>query len=95
MIAGLPDIFIGETVSIDEEIEPMQAITVDEPTITLDFLVNDSPFAGREGKYVTGRQIRERLEKELEVNVGLRVDFSDSAAYKVAGRGEMAYSGAS
>ena len=88
MIAGLPDIFIGETVTTDETTEPLSAIKVDEPTITLDFLVNDSPFAGREGKYVTGRQIRERLERELEINVGLEVDFSEGV-FKVAGRGEL------
>ncbi len=88
MIAGLPDIFIGETVTTDENTEPLPAIKVDEPTITLDFLVNNSPFAGREGKFVTGRQIQERLEKELEVNVGLEVDFSDGFM-KVAGRGEL------
>ncbi len=88
MIAGLPDIFIGETITTDENAEPLEAIKVDEPTITLDFLVNDSPFAGREGKYVTGRQIRERLEKELEINVGLEVDFSEGV-FKVSGRGEL------
>ncbi len=88
MIAGLPNAFIGETIITDESTEPMVAIKVDEPTITLDFLVNNSPFAGREGKYVTGRQIRERLEKELEVNVGLEVDFSEGDL-KVAGRGEL------
>ncbi|MDD2935425.1 MAG: translational GTPase TypA [Candidatus Pacebacteria bacterium] len=88
MLAGLPDVFIGETITTDENIEPMPAIKVDEPTITLDFLVNNSPFAGREGKFVTGRQIRERLERELEINVGLEVDFSEGN-YKVAGRGEL------
>jgi len=88
MLAGLPNVFIGETITDDESIEPLPAIKVDEPTITLDFLVNNSPFAGKEGKYVTGRQIRERLEKELEVNVGLGVDFSDGLM-KVAGRGEL------
>ncbi|OGD67076.1 GTP-binding protein TypA [Candidatus Campbellbacteria bacterium RIFOXYC2_FULL_35_25] len=88
MVAGLPNAFIGETITTDENAETLPAIKVDEPTITLDFLVNNSPFAGREGKYVTGRQIRERLEKELEINVGLEVDFSEGTA-KVAGRGEL------
>lgn len=90
MIAGLPDIFIGETVTTDEGAEPLPAIAVDEPTITLNFLVNNSPFAGREGKYVTSRQLRDRLERELEINVGLRVDFSGSGeTFKVSGRGEL------
>ena len=89
MIAGLPDIDIGETVTTDPAVEPLPAIAVDEPTITLDFLVNNSPFAGREGKFVTSRQIRDRLERELEVNVGLRVDFDGSETYKVSGRGEL------
>jgi GTP-binding protein len=98
LIAGLPDIYIGETITSDAAALPLPAIAVDEPTITLDFLVNSSPFAGREGKFVTSRQIRERLEKELEVNVGLAVEFasSDAAAGgaanligKVSGRGEL------
>ncbi|OGM98230.1 MAG: GTP-binding protein TypA [Candidatus Yanofskybacteria bacterium RIFCSPHIGHO2_01_FULL_39_8b] len=89
MIAGLPDIYIGETVCTNKEQEPLSAIKIDEPTISLNFLVNDSPFAGRDGKFVTGRQIRERLERELEVNVGLKVDFSPSEFYKVYGRGEL------
>lgn len=94
MIAGIADIFIGETIATDTTAEPLPAITVDEPTIVLDFLVNNSPFAGREGKFVTTRQIRERLEKELEVNVGLRVDFAPDSnrtieGFKVYGRGEM------
>lgn len=89
MIAGLTDIDIGETVAASADAPALPAIAVDEPTITLDFLVNNSPFAGREGKFVTGRQIRERLEKELEVNVGLRVDFANTEAYKVSGRGEL------
>jgi len=88
MIAGIADIDIGETVSDAEETKSLPAITVDEPTISLQFLVNDSPFAGREGKYVTSKQIRERLEKELEVNVGLKVDFSNDQ-FIVAGRGEL------
>lgn len=89
LIAGIPDIFIGESLTDDETTEPFSAIAIDDPTITLDFLVNDSPFAGREGTFVTGRQIRERLEKELEINVGLHVDFTEGASFKVAGRGEL------
>jgi GTP-binding protein len=89
LIAGLPDIFIGETVTNDEKAEPLPAIAIDEPTITLNFLVNNSPFGGRDGKFVTSRQIRDRLERELEVNVGLRVDFESGDTFKVSGRGEL------
>ncbi|MBI3420465.1 MAG: GTP-binding protein, partial [Candidatus Sungbacteria bacterium] len=89
MIAGLPDITIGETICASPDQDPLPAIKVDEPTIVLYFLVNDSPFAGREGKFVTSRQIRERLEKELEINVGLQVDFKDAGGFKVYGRGEL------
>lgn len=89
MLAGLPEIFIGDTISGSAEVEALPSINVDEPTISLNFLVNNSPFAGREGKFVTGRQIRERLEKELEINVGLKVDFSTSEYYTVYGRGEL------
>jgi len=89
MIAGLPDIYIGETICIKEEQETLPAINIDEPTISLNFLVNNSPFAGRDGTFVTNRQLKERLEKELEVNVGLKIDFSAVDHYKVYGRGEM------
>ena len=89
LIAGLEDINIGETLTDDENAEPLSAIKIDEPTIGLQFLVNSSPFAGREGKYVTSRQIKERLEKELEINVGLQVDFSGGDIFQVYGRGEM------
>ena len=89
MIAGLPDIYIGETITNIESVEPLPAIAIDEPTITLNFLVNNSPFAGRDGKLVTSRQIRERLERELEINVGLKVDFSSGDTFKVYGRGEL------
>jgi len=89
LVAGLPDIYIGETIMSIEDKEPMPAITIDEPTITLLFLVNDSPFAGNEGKFVTRRQIGERLERELEVNVGLHVDIESGAPFNVAGRGEL------
>lgn len=89
MMAGLPEIYIGDTICVNKDQELLPAIKVDEPTITLNFLVNNSPFAGREGKYVTNRQIKERLEKELEVNVGLKIDFSQIDFYKVSGRGEL------
>ncbi len=88
MIAGIDDIDIGETVCADKEAELLPAIAVDEPTIALNFLVNDSPFAGQEGEFVTREQIRERLEKELEVNVGLKIDFS-AENFIVNGRGEL------
>ena len=89
MIAGLPDIYIGETICSSADQEVLPAINIDEPTICLNFLVNNSPFAGKEGKFVTNRQIRERLEKELEVNVGLKIDFNSNDSFKVYGRGEL------
>jgi len=89
LIAGLPDIYIGDTVTTDEATEPMPAIAIDEPTITVNFLVNNSPFAGKEGKYVTSRQLRDYLERELQVNVGLKVDFASAEAFKISGRGEL------
>lgn len=89
MLAGLPDIYIGDTVCTDESQELLPAIKIDEPTISLGFLVNNSPFAGREGKFVTGQQIKKRLEKELEVNVGLQIDFTTDDRYTVYGRGEL------
>jgi GTP-binding protein len=88
-VAGIPDIYIGETITDNEATAPLPAISVDEPTINLQFLVNNSPFAGREGTFVTGRQIRERLERELETNVGLKVDFSSNDYFTVFGRGEL------
>jgi len=89
MLAGLPDIYIGETICAEEDVEALPAIKIDEPTISLNFLVNNSPFMGKEGSKVTTRQIKERLEKELEVNVGLKVDFSAGDYFKVYGRGEL------
>ncbi len=89
MIAGIPDVYIGDTITEKEDTALLPAITIDEPTISLDFLVNDSPFAGKEGKFVTSRQIRDRLEKELEVNVGLKVDLDATDKLKVYGRGEL------
>lgn len=89
IIAGLPDIYIGETICLDEAQESLPAINIDEPTISLNFLINDSPFGGRDGKFVTSRQIQQRLEKEIETNVGLKVDLSSSKFFKVYGRGEL------
>ncbi len=88
LMAGIPDIYIGDTICVSKDTEELPTIKVDEPTIALNFLVNSSPFGGREGKFVTSRQIRERLLKELEINVGLRVDF-EGDTMKVFGRGEL------
>ncbi len=89
MVAGFPTIDIGETMCESADQEGLPAIHVDEPTISLRFLVNDSPFAGRDGKFVTNQQVRDRLKKELEVNVGLKIDFSTSDYAMVYGRGEL------
>ena len=89
MIAGLSDIEIGETIVENIEQVLLPAIKIDEPTICLNFLVNNSPFAGKDGKFVNNRQLKERLKKELEVNVGLKIDFSGNYHYKVYGRGEL------
>src|SRR3989344_996339 len=89
MLAGLPQIYIGDTITGSEDTPALPAISIDEPTISLNLVVNDSPFAGRIGKFVTGRQIRERLERELEVNVGLKVDFSANEYFTIYGRGEL------
>lgn len=89
-LAGLSDIYVGETITSDASAEPLPAIKVDPPALAVEFMVNDGPFAGREGKFVTSRHIRARLEKELETNVGLKIEFqSGSDAIKVYGRGEM------
>lgn len=91
IIAGMPEVYIGDTLGVDENVEALPTIAVERPTMELTFLVNNSPFAGREGKFVTSRQIRERLEKELEVNVGLKVDFDSGGGerFLVKGRGEL------
>lgn len=89
VVAGFADVNIGDTMSVDESVELLPHIAVDEPTISLGFMVNSSPFSGREGKFVTGSQIKERLEKELEVNVGIKIDFSEADQSIVYGRGEM------
>ncbi|MDP2683752.1 MAG: translational GTPase TypA [bacterium] len=89
MAAGITDIDIGETICETEDQQALPAILIDEPTISLDMLVNNSPFAGQDGTLVTNSQLRERLKKELEVNVGLAIDFSAKDRYRIHGRGEM------
>jgi GTP-binding protein len=89
-LAGLEGVEIGLTVSDIESQERLEGIAVEEPTISVDFVVNNSPFAGKEGKFVTSRQLRERLYKELERNVALRVEDTDATdAWSVSGRGEL------
>ena len=89
-VAGIPDLNIGETVCDPECVEPLPFVKIDEPTISMNFMVNDSPFAGREGKYVTSRNLRDRLFKEVETNVSMRVEETDSMdTFKVSGRGEL------
>ncbi|MBB6218928.1 GTP-binding protein [Anaerosolibacter carboniphilus] len=89
-LSGNDDINIGETICSTDKIEPLPFIKIDEPTIAMNFIVNDSPFAGREGTFVTSRHLKDRLEKELLSNVALRVEETDSAdSFKVSGRGEL------
>ena len=89
-VAGIPGISIGETVCDPACVEPLPFVHIDEPTVSMDFIVNTSPFAGREGKYVTSRNLRERLFKEVETNVSMRVEPTSSTdAFKVSGRGEL------
>ena len=90
VVSGIKDITIGDTICQPDHPVQMSSIRIEEPTLSMNFMVNSSPFAGREGKYVTSRHIRDRLEKELEVNVGLLVEATDSTdAFKVSGRGEL------
>ena len=90
VVSGMPDISIGDTICAVDHVEPMEHIEIEEPTLSMNFHVNTSPFAGKSGKYVTSRNIKERLEKELEVNVGLKIEPTDSAdRFKVSGRGEL------
>ncbi|MBI5887983.1 MAG: translational GTPase TypA [Deltaproteobacteria bacterium] len=88
-LAGMEGINIGDTVTNADTPQPLPRIVVDEPTISMVFSANTSPFAGKEGKYVTSRNIRERLEKELLYNVSIRVDFERADSFKVMGRGEL------
>ena len=89
-ISGIADLSIGETICDPNCIEPLPFVKIDEPTIAMTFMVNDSPLAGREGTYVTSRNLRERLFKEVQTNVSMRVEETDSTdAFKVSGRGEL------
>ncbi|THF55869.1 translational GTPase TypA [Pseudothauera rhizosphaerae] len=90
LVAGIQQVNIGVTLCDPDNLDALPPIAVDEPTLTMNFMVNSSPLAGREGKYVTSRQIRERLEKELLKNVALRVNFTEDAdVFEVSGRGEL------
>ncbi|MBP1926196.1 GTP-binding protein [Sedimentibacter acidaminivorans] len=91
VIAGIPNISIGDTICNENKVIPMETISIEEPTLSMNFLINTSPFVGLSGKYVTTRHLKARLEKELEVNVGLKVEPLDGAmdGFKVSGRGEL------
>ncbi|NOY13274.1 MAG: translational GTPase TypA [Deltaproteobacteria bacterium] len=89
-IAGFDELGIGETLASAENPQPLPYVAIDEPTLSMNFMVSNSPFAGREGKYVTSRNIRDRLMKELRTNVSLRVEDTDNTdTFKVSGRGEL------
>ncbi|HSB12112.1 MAG TPA: translational GTPase TypA [Blastocatellia bacterium] len=89
-LAGIDDIYIGETISSADDPQPLPRITVDEPTISMLFSVNTSPFSGRDGTYVTSRKLRERLDKEALANVAIRIEGTESRdTFKVSGRGEL------
>ena len=89
-VSGVADLNIGQTACDVEHVEPLPFVKIDEPTVSMNFLVNNSPFAGREGKYVTSRNLRDRLFKEVETNVAMRVEETDTTdRFKVSGRGEL------
>lgn len=89
-VSGIADLNIGETICAPDCIEPLPFVKIDEPTISMNFIVNDSPFAGKEGKFVTSRNLRDRLFKEVETNVSMKVEETDSTdTFKVSGRGEL------
>ncbi|HOO55718.1 MAG TPA: translational GTPase TypA [bacterium] len=89
-IAGIPDIYVGETIADSEDAAPLPAIRVDQPTLAMNFVINNSPFAGRDGKYVTSRHLQARLLKETESNVGLKIEIGERTdSFRVIGRGEM------
>ncbi|MCT4613104.1 MAG: translational GTPase TypA [Clostridia bacterium] len=90
VVAGMPEISIGETICHEGKVHPMELIQIEEPTLSMNFLVNNSPFCGKSGKFVTTRHIKDRLDKELEINVGLRVEpLETTDGYRVSGRGEL------
>ena len=90
LVSGVGDVHIGETICAPDCIDPLPFINIDEPTLSMNFSVNDSPFAGEDGQYVTSRHLRDRLFKEINTNVSLRVEETDSAdCFKVSGRGEL------
>ncbi len=89
-VSGIADLNIGETICSVDEVDPLPFVKIDEPTVSMNFIVNNSPFAGKEGKFVTSRNLRDRLFKEVETNVAMRVEETDSAdTFKVSGRGEL------
>lgn len=88
-VSGIPDINIGETIADINDPEALPFVDIDEPTLNMNFMVNDSPFAGKEGEFVTSRHLRDRLLKELETNVSLRVEETSPDCFKVSGRGEL------
>ena len=89
-VSGIAELNIGETACDPDHVEPLPFVKIDEPTISMNFIVNNSPFAGKEGKFVTSRNLRDRLFKEVETNVSMRVEETDTTdAFKVSGRGEL------